>query len=172
MSRSRSFRDFWRTVFFFFTCPTAVFFRFQPFFGTATVAWNFRRRVKIAPGGRKHPSPQNCARRIWEDRGTDGRMGLLGAVPAPRRFSHCPSANETPRFLGQGGGVRGGGAGAAPPPRHPAKGGRRGSVSALLGAAPPCRPPRSPGCLHPRGARRVRTCSRTNFLAPVGMFMY
>ena len=173
MSRSRSFRDVDGSVFFFFYMPRGSFFQ------NSAIFWHRDRGVKFSPRSEKrpegentHPSPQNCARRIWEDRGTDGRMGLLGAVPAPRRLSHCPSANETPRFLGQGGGVRGGGAGAAPPPRHPAKGGRRGSVSALLGAAPPCRPPRSPGCLHPRGARRDRTCSRTNFFAPVGMFVY
>ena len=31
MSRSRSFRDFWRSVFFFFTCPETVFSEFSHF---------------------------------------------------------------------------------------------------------------------------------------------
>ena len=146
MSRSQSFRDFYGSVFFFFTCPPAVFFRFQPFFGTATVAWNFRRRVKIAPGGRKHPSPQNCARRIWEDRGTDGRMGLLGAVPAPRRFSHCPSANETPRFLGQGGGCGGEGRAQPLPPGTRQRAGG-GALSRRCSA-----PPRPAARLAPQAA--------------------
>ena len=118
MSRSRSFRDVDGSVFFFFYMPRGSFFQ------NSAIFWHRDRGVKFSPRSEKrpegentHPSAQNCARRIWEDRGTDGTMGLLGA-------------------------------------------------------APPCRPPRSPGCLHPRGARRDRTCSRTNFFAPVGMFVY
>ena len=59
-------------------------------------------------------APASLSRLSACPRGRSCPIGIGIAAPRqarpPSRSSHCPSANETPRFLGQGGGVRGGGA--------------------------------------------------------------
>jgi hypothetical protein len=153
MSRSRSFRDFWRSVFFFFYMPRGSFFQ------NSAIFWHRDRGVKFSPRSEKrpegentHPSPQNCARRIWEDRGTDGTMGLLGAVPPPLSIFTLPIRQRDSTISWSGWGGAGGRGGRSPSPPAPGKGREAGLC---LGAArrrpalPPASLPRLPAS--PRG---------------------